>query len=81
MLRKAAFFATLASLGFWLGGMAGAIADQPEIDNMNGHNTPQSSQFHRIEQPLSNKVIVTLGGLGLIGLELWWFVWSKPKSR
>jgi plastocyanin domain-containing protein len=28
-----------------------------------------------------NKVAVTVGGLGLIGLELWWFLLSKPKSR
>ncbi|MBE9010267.1 hypothetical protein IQ250_08620 [Pseudanabaenaceae cyanobacterium LEGE 13415] len=41
----------------------------------------QEGQFHRIEQPIRNKAIVTLGGLGLIGLELWWFLLSKPKSR
>lgn len=81
MLRKTSFFATLASLGFSLGAMSGAIAAAPKMNTMNGHNTSQSSQFQRIEQPLSKKVIVTLGGLGLIGLELWWFVWSKPKSR
>jgi plastocyanin domain-containing protein len=35
--------------------------------------------FQRIEQPLANRAIVTIGGIGLIGLELWWF--SKPHSR
>jgi plastocyanin domain-containing protein len=40
-----------------------------------------STQFRRIDQPLANKVAVTLGGLGLIGLELWWFLLSKPKSQ
>ncbi len=32
-----------------------------------------------IEQPISRKVIVTLGGLGLIGAELWWFL-RKPHQ-
>jgi plastocyanin domain-containing protein len=37
----------------------------------------QTSQFPRIEQPLSLKVSVTLGGIALIGLELWWFLLSR----
>lgn len=41
----------------------------------------QSSQFHRIDQPIWLKGIVTASGFGLIGLELWWFRFSKPKSR
>ena len=40
----------------------------------------QTSQFKKIEQPLGLKLTVTLGGLGLIGAELWWFVFSKTKS-
>lgn len=47
---------------------------QPEALN-------QTEQFQQIEQPLWVKGIVTAGGLGLIGLELWWFLLSKPKSR
>jgi len=77
MLKKATFFGTLAGFGFLLGAMSGAIAAEPH----NEHSTPQSTQFQRIEQPLGNKIAVTLGGLGLIGLELWWFLLSKPKSR
>ncbi|WP_017298696.1 cupredoxin domain-containing protein [Nodosilinea nodulosa] len=38
-------------------------------------------QFQRIEQPLWTKVAVTGGGLSLVGLELWWFLLSKPRSR
>jgi hypothetical protein len=51
------------------------------------HKMPSSAsaaptgQFQRIEQPLSHRLAVTVGGLGLIGLELWWFLLSKPKSR
>ena len=40
----------------------------------------QTSQFQKIEQPLSLKLAVALGGLGLIGAELWWFMFSKSKS-
>ncbi len=41
----------------------------------------QASQFHRIEQPFWVKATVTVIGLGLIGVEIWWFLLSKPKSR
>lgn len=43
--------------------------------------TESHSQFSRIEQPLSLKILVTLGGLGLIGTEIWWFLFSKTKSQ
>ena len=38
-------------------------------------------QFQKIEQPLSLKLAVALGGLGLIGAELWWFMFSRTKSQ
>lgn len=38
-------------------------------------------QFRQIEQPLSLKIGVTIGGLALIGLELWWFLFSKTKHN
>jgi len=79
MLRKATFFGTLAGFGFLLGAISGAIAAESQMGEM-GNNAPKS-QFQRIEQPLSQKAIVTVSGLGLIGLELWWFLFSKPKSR
>jgi plastocyanin domain-containing protein len=41
----------------------------------------QTSQFQKIEQPLGLKLAVALGGLGLIGAELWWFMFSKTKSQ
>ncbi|HBW31237.1 MAG TPA: cupredoxin domain-containing protein [Nostoc sp. UBA8866] len=41
----------------------------------------QTTQFRRIEQPLWVKGAVTTVGLGLIGLEIWWFLLSKPKSQ
>lgn len=38
----------------------------------------QTSKFQRIEQPIEIKIAVSIAGLGLIGLELWWFLFSKP---
>jgi len=76
MLKRTTFLGTLAGLGFLLGAISGALAAE-----MPAEPTTQNTQFRRIEQPLGNKVAVTLGGLGLIGLELWWFLLSKPKSQ
>ncbi len=87
MFKQAPFLGTLAGLGFWLSAISGAkVFDLPSANaaetNMNSMNQPtaQPNQFQRIDQPLGNKIAVTLGGLGLIGLELWWFLLSKPKS-
>lgn len=38
----------------------------------------QTSEFQRIEQPIETKIAITIAGLGLMGLELWWFLLSKP---
>jgi plastocyanin domain-containing protein len=40
-----------------------------------------TSEFQQIEQPLWVKAAVTVGGLGLIGLEIWWFLLSQVKSK
>ena len=91
-MKKTIFWGTLAGFGFLLGAISGAVASQipqgevaAEMPEHSMESMPRSSenagQFQRIEQPLGNKVAVTLGGLGLIGLELWWFLFSKPKSR
>lgn len=37
--------------------------------------------FQKIEQPLTVKMLVTAGGVGLMGLELWWFLWSQKKQK
>lgn len=76
MQKRATFFGTLAGLGFFLSSISGVLATE-----MSPKHTPQFTQFSRIEQPLSNKIAVTLGGLGLIGLEVWWFLLSKPLSQ
>jgi plastocyanin domain-containing protein len=76
-VNKTALIGSIASLGIVLGIASGEASAQTS------HEThPQTAnQFQRIDQPLGNKVAVTLGGLGLIGLEIWWFLLSKPKSQ
>ncbi len=49
--------------------------------SMESHTSPSTPAFDRIEQPLGLKLGVTAAGLGLMGLELWWFLFSKPKSQ
>ena len=80
MLRKTTFLGTLVGFGFLLGVISGALASEmPAAHNMASPSA--STQFRRIDQPLANKVAVTLGGLGLMGLELWWFLFSKSRSQ
>ncbi len=81
MLNKTAL-GTLAGFGFLLGAISGTIASEMP-GAMSGHSMEmtESEGFQRIEQPLGSKIAVTLGGAGLIGLELWWFLFSKPKAR
>lgn len=54
-----------------------AIESAPE--SVHQQTSQFQSQFQRIEQPLWAKVAITTGGLGLVGLELWWFLLSKPS--
>ncbi len=42
---------------------------------------PDTNKFRQIEQPLGLKAGVVAAGAGLIGLELWWFLFSKNKAR
>jgi plastocyanin domain-containing protein len=48
---------------------------------MSPHRTSASQEFERIDQPLGLKLGITAAGLGLIGLELWWFLVSRPQSQ
>lgn len=72
MLNKKYLIGTLLSLSFLIGATSSPVSAQmPE----------QNAQFRRIEQPIGLKIGVTLGGLALIGAELWWFIFSKTKSQ
>ncbi len=87
MINKTTIIGGIASLGVVLGMVSGeaipsvGFANAQTPEETHSTKTEQKSQFRRIEQPLSNKVLVTIGGLGLIGLELWWFLLSKPNSK
>ncbi|MGH1397074.1 MAG: hypothetical protein ACRAVC_24025 [Trichormus sp.] len=72
MLSKKIIFASLASCGLILG-----LVSDKTLATMN--HQVSTTQFRRIEQTLPVKATVTIGGLGLIGLELWWFLVSKSQ--
>lgn len=82
MFNQRIIWANLTGLGILLlmtsGGQV-AIA-VPERTNLPEH-TKSTAQFRPIDQPLALKAVVTLGGMGLIGLELWWFLFSQPKTK
>jgi hypothetical protein len=73
----------LSSLvGLSLGITSGSLA----LPQMPHNMTPEppistEQQFQRIEQPLWTKLVVAGVGMGLIGLELWWFVLSQPTAQ
>ena len=81
MVNKTAIIGSIATLGVLLGVPSGKAVAQMTHENMQPSTEEQTGQFRRIDQPLWVKGAVTAGGLGLIGLELWWFLLSKPKSR
>lgn len=78
MFSKSRMVGSLAGLGFF-------FALTPNIGlvemKMPASAKKQASQFQKIEQPIGLKLAVALGGLGLIGAELWWFMFSKTKSQ
>ncbi len=64
---------SLLSLSLLSGFLSGkANAQMSETDN---------SEFRSIDQPLGLKLGVSAAGLGLIGLELWWFLFNKTKAQ
>ena len=74
MLDRNKICITLAGLGFFLAITTNSVLAQKAI------SAEPTNRFQKIEQPLGLKIIVITGGLGLIGAELWWFVFSKTKS-
>ena len=73
-------YGSLVVLGFLFLTPNAGLAQKMEVE-MPVSAGEQTSQFQKIEQPLSLKLAVALGGLGLIGAELWWFMFSKTKSQ
>jgi plastocyanin domain-containing protein len=59
----------------------GTTVTAQEMSEMPGHQTNPSPGLQKIEQPLPVKAGVIVGGVALIGLELWWFLFSKKKTQ
>jgi plastocyanin domain-containing protein len=76
MVTKSKILAYLVSLG-----ILGGVAVNPAMAKLSEDQSQKTSQFSKIEQPLLLKVGVTLGGVVLIGAELWWFLLSKHQSN
>jgi len=76
---KTKFVAKLIGTSLFLSLFSGiAMAEMPmEMPASEERITPT---FAKIEQPLALKLAVILGGVGLIGLELWWFLYSKQEK-
>jgi len=81
MFKQSAMIGSLTAFGILLAVTSGEAFAQTPHDENHTEQTEQTGEFQRIDQPLWAKGTVTAGGLGLIGLELWWFLLSKPKSR
>lgn len=74
MMLKKILLGNLAGLGVLFGATA-TTAQMPMA------SPQETTQFRRIDQPAGLKIGVTVGGLALIGLELWWFLYSKNRVQ
>lgn len=61
----------------------GAMLSLAQVGGVAPQMQPSASDrsFRQIEQPLPIKVGVILGGLTLIGAELWWFLGRKQQKQ
>lgn len=81
MSNRNKIVSSLAGLGFILAlTINSALAQNHQKVEMPASAGEQTSQFQKIEQPIGLKLAVALGGLGLIGAELWWFMFSQKKE-
>lgn len=51
------------------------------MGNSQMQHSPTDRSFQPIEQPLPVKLGVVLGGLTLVGAELWWFLGRKQQKQ
>ena len=74
-MKKHQVVSILVSIGLSFG-----IVSTMSAEEMPKHNSI-SKGFQPIEQPIALKIAIAVGGLSLIGTQLWWFLLSKPKSQ
>lgn len=70
----------LIAIALGLGLALGTALDDPTVAQakiLEGDRT----KFKKIEQPLPLKIGIAATGAGLIGLELWWFLYRNPKAE
>ena len=75
MFKPITVCGALVSLSILLGSMPAPATEEAK------HSSQQDLQFVRIEQPLGHKIAVTIVGLSLMGVELWWFLGAKSKTH
>ena len=71
---------SLVGVGFFLSLTSGTVLAQKKLEVEMPASDSEQTSFRQIEQPLGTKIAVTLGGLGLVGVELWWFLMSKNRA-
>jgi plastocyanin domain-containing protein len=79
MIVKKIMISSIVSFGIVLGVCSGEVFAQ--VNHEVSSENSQTTVFRHIEQPVGVKGAVTASTVALIGLELWWFLWSKPKTQ
>ncbi len=74
-MNKYQLVSILVSIGLSFG-----IVSSVSAEEMSKHNS-SAERFQPIEQPIALKIGISLSGLSLMVVQLWWFLGSKPKSQ
>jgi plastocyanin domain-containing protein len=72
-------FSKKVILATMLWGLMFGLGTNTAVANIR-HESP-TTQFQKMEAPLVIKAAVTVGGLTLVCLEIWWFLLSKPNAN
>ena len=65
----------------FLSSLTGIILGLTTMLPVTARETKSNQGFEKIQQPLAVKLLVSAGGIGLIGLELWWFLVSDKTAK